>query len=190
MIGPLRKMFQKTKKQSRSWEWDQSGPDRTGPDQSGFEPNRSELIFCYNTLGLYITDNNQESQVEGKTKRVSFFLSPLPLTFPNTCLHLLCLVLFVLGYGWKRLDFDKTQDPRPRIRTKTQVQDPRPRPRPKTKTQDLPVRFGPDRIASDRTDLNQFGSVRSGLVRSGSVRFGSDRSLLCTTYHIPHIVDM
>ena len=52
---------------------DQSGPDRTGPDQSGFEPNRSELIFCYNTLGLYITNNNQESQVEGKTKRVSFF---------------------------------------------------------------------------------------------------------------------
>jgi hypothetical protein len=44
--------------------------------------------------------------VEGKTKRVSFSLSLLPLIFPNTCLHLLCLVLFVLGYGWKRLDFD------------------------------------------------------------------------------------
>ena len=27
-------------------------------------------------------------------------------SLPNTCLHLLCLVLFVLGYGWKRLDFD------------------------------------------------------------------------------------
>ncbi len=29
---------------------DQSGPDRTGPDQSDFEPNRSELLFCYNTI--------------------------------------------------------------------------------------------------------------------------------------------
>ena len=64
-------------------------------------------IFCYNTIGLYITNNNQESQVEGQTKDCHFVcLSPLSLIFPNTCLHLLCLVLFVLGYGWKRLDFD------------------------------------------------------------------------------------
>ena len=45
--------------------------------------------------------------MEGQTKDCHFVcLSPLSLIFPNTCLHLLCLVLFVLGYGWKRLDFD------------------------------------------------------------------------------------
>jgi hypothetical protein len=38
---------------------------------------------------------------------VSFVcLTPLSLIFPNTCLHPLCLVLFLLGYGWKSLDFD------------------------------------------------------------------------------------
>ena len=71
---------------SKDW----SEPNRT-------EPNRSELIFCYNTLGLYITNNNQESQVEGKTKRVSFFSLPY-LLYSLTPVYIYC-VLSCLYWG-------------------------------------------------------------------------------------------
>ncbi len=56
-------------------------------------------ILCCDTIGLLITNNNQ--QIRRKDKRsMSFvcFLSLLYLLFPNTTIYrLLCLVLFVLG---------------------------------------------------------------------------------------------
>ena len=56
------------------------------------------IILCCNTIGLFITNNNQ--QLKGKDKRSMSFVCPLSLSllsFPHNSLRLLCLVLFVLG---------------------------------------------------------------------------------------------
>ncbi len=68
----------------------------------------SGLILCYNTIDLLITNNKPiELRREAKKRDLLLSLSQPSFYIPfHLSTVFLVLSVVVLGYGWKRLDFD------------------------------------------------------------------------------------